>query len=349
MSVTQPVADFLRPFLAYTLDDLMRQVRAAATDRRSADGVKFVTFGASAGPIGDALVCLGPFGGRVEWANPLPMMRGYLMHELLRRHSGPHTPAVVVLPGPTGLAGVTGAALRRAYHAGDFGPIADRYLAVLTDAGAGRVCLHGFSQGASLAGFVAARAAAHHIDVDSVALGDPPGLRATNWPTIAWRYVREGATIADDVARNPLDSYRTAYRTLAARARTTALAGEVRLNLALARGHGRGRLRDELHAVLDRAIPVGITVGEHSRMSPAAAGRSFLRTLPDSGRRHCDLLVIADRHHGWLHDTPMLLQSLLIHLWHKSRLVDAPDDVGPWPEVIGREAVGLTPQHVTDR
>ncbi|NUT35962.1 MAG: hypothetical protein HOV79_23145 [Hamadaea sp.] len=348
MSATRQVADFLRPYLAYPLDDLMRRVRAAATDHRTTDGVKFVTFGAAEGPVGDALVCLGPFGGRVEWSNPLPMVRGHLLHELLRQVAGPSAPAVVVLPGPTGLAGVGGAALRRAYHAGDFGPIAERYLAVLRRAGAGRVCLHGFSQGASLAGFVAARAAAHDVDVDSVALGDPPGLRGTNWPTIAWRYLREGATIADDVARNPLESYRTAYRTLAARARTSALVGEVRLNLALARGHGRGRLSAELGAVLDQRIPVGITVGEHSRMSPAAAGQAFLDSLAPAHRRHCDLLVIADRHHGWLHDTPVLLDSLLIHLWHKSRLVEAPADAGPWPPVIGRDT-GPIAHHHTNR
>ncbi|MEV6964075.1 hypothetical protein AB0M47_03090 [Hamadaea sp. NPDC051192] len=335
MSVTQPVAELLRPLYPYTVDDLVQRVRAAATDHQTEDGVRFVTFGAADEPIGDALVCLGPFGGRVDWANPLPMVRGHLMHELLRQLAGPKAPAVVVLPGPTGLAGVRDAALRRAYHAGDFGPIADRYLAVLTRAGVGRVCLHGFSQGASLAGFVAARAAAHGVDVDSVALGDPPGLRSTNWPTIAWRYVREGASISDDVSHNPLESYRNAYRTLAARARTNALVSEIRLNLALARGHGRGRLSAELRGVLDRGVPVGITVGEHSRMSPAAAGQAFLRTLPDAQRRHCDLLVIADRHHGWLHDTPVLLQSLLIHLWHKSRLIDAPADAGPWPQMLG--------------
>ncbi|HEU5107987.1 MAG TPA: hypothetical protein VFT95_05465, partial [Micromonosporaceae bacterium] len=186
--------------------------------------------------------------------------------------------------------------------------------------------------GASLATFLAAAAPAHGVAVDSLALGDPPGLRARRWPDVLRRYVSESRGLSRDVERNPLPSYRLAYRRRAGADRARAFVRQARLNYALVRGHGRGRLAEELTRVLAAGVPTSIAVGERSLLSPVPEIAGFVADLPPRARALCDVVVLAGRHHGWLHDVPMYLRTILVHLEHKSAFVPG---AGRWPARLG--------------
>jgi pimeloyl-ACP methyl ester carboxylesterase len=321
----------LRPYLEMSLPSLVNEMRAGAVEITTATVPHLVSFG----EVGaDAVVCLGPFGGDVRWRNPLPLIRAGLLHRLIDGQRETPGPAVLALPGPSLLPVLGQPQVLRATARGDFSAVADAYLAGLTDRGVRRILIFGFSQGASLAAHIAARAPRHSVRVDSLALADPPGLRRLPLPALVGRYVGEGPKMSKDVRRNPLPGYREAYRSLAGGDRVRGIVGRLSLSIALARGHTRGTLSTSVRSVLARGVPVSIAVGGASRLSPIADALAFRESLPSEARRLCDVLAVTGRHHGWLHDTAMYLESQLIHLSHKSAF-GRREGAAQWPARIG--------------
>ncbi|GGN91084.1 hypothetical protein GCM10010112_77000 [Actinoplanes lobatus] len=331
MTDSDIVAGLLRPYLDLSLPSLVTEMRADAVEITTASVPHLVSFG----EVGaDAVVCLGPFGGDVRWRNPLPLIRAGLLRRLIAGQREAPAPAVLALPGPSLLPVLEQPQVRRATARGDFSAVAEAYLTGLTDQGVRRILIFGFSQGASLAAHIAARAPRHGVQVDSLALADPPGLRQVALPALVGRYVGEGPKLSQDVGRNPLLGYRDAYHSLAGGDRVHAVLGRLSLSITLGRGHSRGTLSAAVQTVLARGVPVSIAVGGASRLSPIADALAFTQSLPAEDRRLCDVLVVTGRHHGWLHDTAMYLESQLVHLSHKSAF-GRREDAAPWPARIG--------------
>nr|WP_296076549.1 alpha/beta hydrolase [uncultured Actinoplanes sp.] len=331
MTESDIVAGLLRPYRDMSLPSLVAEMRADAHEITSATVPHLVAFG-ELGP--DAVVCLGPFGGDARWRNPLPLIRAGLLRRLIAGQRDEPAPAVLALPGPSRLPVLEQPEVRRATARGDFTAVADAYLTGLTDHGVRRILVFGFSQGASLAAHIAAHAPRHSVQVDSLGLADPPGLRRVALPALVGRYVGEGPSMSRDVQRNPLAGYREAYRNLADGDRVRGVLGRLSLSLALGRGHSRGTLSTAVRSVLARGVPVSIAVGGASRLSPIADALAFTQSLPVDSRLLCDVLAVTGRHHGWLHDTAMYLESQLVHLSHKSAF-GRREGAAPWPARIG--------------
>lgn len=187
---------------------------------------------------------------------------------------------------------------RKAMSRGDFTRIADQYLSVITSWGFKELRVIGFSQGATLAAAVAARATQHGVVVTHLAIGEPANVVKRSRRQLGTDFKVSAGHLNTAIDASGIEHFKRFYAQGSTARYLARLLPQARLTLAVTAGLGKPTLINDLRTVMHRDTKVTLSWGDINTVSPASAMQQIVAQSRADGHA-IYTLEVAGGHHTW--------------------------------------------------
>lgn len=292
--VPEDIVRVTEQFNATPYSILVEPLRAAIT-ADSNTGIRYILQKKSTDSRTSAIVHFNPF------ANDLTdnmLLRAEYLHRVFRLHGMESLP-LFSFAAPSSNPGIRFTHKHRRHAArGNFAPMADRYLSVIASWGYTELRIIGFSQGATLAAAVAARAARHGIAVTHLAIGEPANVIKRSRRQLGKDFKVSTAHLNDAIDASGIHHMKQFYFNNSTTAYLRDLAKQARLNMSVTGGLGKPTLVHDVHQALQAGVSVTMSWGDMNVISPASTLRPLVEAQRNDGHS-IHSVEIADGDHAW--------------------------------------------------